>query len=223
MITPALVVLAFALPGLRGEPETPLANAAVAGRTEEVRRLIQEGADVHALAGAGFTAFAWAARAGQIEAMHILKEAGAPLDGKDQGVNGWTPIMHALHKDQTKAALTLLEWGADPNATSRSGTTPLMRAACENEPEVVRALLDRGADPRRTTNDGDNVLDFAVNGGNADIVRTVLQAAPDLRLGDSLGSRLARFVARLSGKDAALDAIRDATLPPAELEAKPQG
>ena len=223
MIAPALVVLAFALPGLRGEPDSPLATTAVAGRTEEVRRLIQEGADVHHLAGAGFTAFAWAARAGQIEAMHILKEAGAPLDAQDQGVNGWTPIMHALHKDQTKAALALLEWGADPDASSRNGTTPLMRAACENEPEVVRALLDRGADPHRTTHDGDNVLVFAVHGGNADIVRMVLQAAPDLRLGDSPGSRLARFVARLRGKDAVLDAIRDATVHPAEPEAKPQG
>ncbi len=223
MLSPALIVFAFVLPGFRAEPETPLATAAFNGQTAEVQRLIVAGDDVNAFAGGGFPALAWASRTGQIEAMHALKEGGAKLDAQDQGVNGWTPIMHALHKDHTKAALALLEWGADANATSHNGTTPLMRAACENEPEVVRALLARGADPRRTTRSGMNTLEFAVNGGNADIVRMLLQVAPDLRLGDSFGSHLSRFVARLRGQDAALDAIRDAKTHDAELEAKPQG
>lgn len=223
MLAPALLVFAFVLPGFRAEPDSPLATAARDGRVAEVRRLLAAGAEVDAPAGGGFPALAWAARLGRVEAMHVMIEGGAAIDGQDQGVNGWTPIMHALHKDQTKAALAFLEWGAGVDATSRNGTTPLMRAACENEPEVVRALLAAGADPRRTTRDGTNALEFAVNGGNIEIVQMLLQAAPDLRLGDSFESRLARLVARLSGKGAILDAIHGMEMHPQEPKTKPQG
>jgi len=223
MFAPALIVFAFVLPGFRAEPETPLATAARDGRTAEVRRLIAAGVEVDAPAGGGFTALGWASRFGHLEAMHALVEGGAALDSQDQGVNGWTPIMHALHKDRTKAALALLEWGADVNATSRNGTTPLMRAATENEPEVVQALLARGADPRRETCGGSNALAFAVSGGNVDIVRMLLRAAPDLRLDNSFERHLVRIVARLRGHSAALDAIREAGTPPVEPKAEPQG
>jgi ankyrin repeat protein len=222
MIAPTLVVLAFALPGLRGEPQTPLAIAARDGRTVEVRRLLAAGADIHEEAGAGFPALAWAARAGQIESMHALVEAGAPLDGRDHGVNHWTPIMHALHKDRTEAALALLEWGAEPDATSDNGTTPLMRAACENEPRVVGALLKRGADPRRCADSDENTIDFAIGGGNPDIVRMLLRAAPDLHPSNSFEGKLTLWVARLRGKKAVLEALHEPR-PHPEKAPEPQG
>ena len=194
---------AVLLTGLLFHPPTPgnspLARAAVAGDVAAVRAQLERGADANAMADHGCTVLDWAARFGQVEAMRVLVDAGAQMDVQDQGPNGWTALMHACHKGQTKAALALLEWGANPNQASADGTTPLMRAACEHQAEVVRALLDRGADPRATNKNGANVLSSCLNGGTSEIAMMVREQAPDLGLPHDFSTILGLTMARLRG------------------------
>ena len=58
-----------------------------------------------------------AAREGDVAAIATLLEAGAAVDGR-AGVNRWTPLQHAIHKNQPAAVKALLAAGADPNAGS---------------------------------------------------------------------------------------------------------
>lgn len=197
--------LILAAAGCHFGPGTPLAKAAYDGRTEEVRALLANGANVDGTDD--ITPLSWAARAGQVETIRVLLENGADLE-RPSGTNGWTPLIHAIHKSQNHAALALLEAGAD--AKGASGTRALLMAAGYGNPEVVRALLAQGADPRLRAG-GTNILTDAVGGawdidyefagcqGHTETVQALLGAAPDLKLGDDFWSRRALAYAKKKG------------------------
>jgi hypothetical protein len=107
-----------------------------------------------------------AVRSGDIGKIHELAASGANLD-EPGGVNGWTPLMHAIHKDQLPSVRTLLELDADVNR-SAGGTTPLIMAAGYGYTDIVEALLKAGADARATARDGANALEAAF-GGSPDL------------------------------------------------------
>jgi hypothetical protein len=152
----------------------------------------------------GVTTLIGAARNGDVEAIHALAKAGADL-GERGGVNGWTPLMHAIHKNRKTALAALLEDGADPNERSSGGSTPLMMAAGYGYADMVRLLLAHGADPRMVDAHGDSALTLAISGvpdidkftlGSCQgaTVKALLDAAPDLKVRPSLWSRMTRLV-----------------------------
>lgn len=186
---------------LRVEPGTPLARAAAAGNVELMRTLLHTTPLPDQLDGHGLTPMVWAARSGQVGSIHVLLAAGADPDLRDGHVNGWTPLMHAIHKSQDLAALALLEGGAGVNVSAPNGTTALMMAAGEGNLRLTRELLERGADPRAETHNGTTTLTNAVASGDPDIVKALLDRAPDLRLKDTLNDSLCLLSARLRGEE----------------------
>lgn len=140
-----------------------------------------------------------AARAGETAQVGALLAAGARVD-EPGGVNGWTPLMHAIHKGQPEAALLLIAAGADVNARANNDVTPLLLAAGEGDARLVKALLARGANPRARTADGATPLANALAAGAGDVVDALLAADPRLRLEDDFVGSASRLVARLRGK-----------------------
>jgi len=150
-----------------------------------------------------------AARSGDTQT--IVKLLGAGADANQRwGVNGWTPLMHAIHKNQQASVEVLLAGGADPNARGNQGMTALMMAAGYGYADIVQLLLDKGADPYAETQDGDNALVMAVGGVpdidkftvgkcQAQTVAALLKKAPDLKLKDNLHGRAARLAAHTGG------------------------
>jgi ankyrin repeat protein len=202
-------------------PETPLAQAAAEGRSDEVDRLLAAGAQVDERDHTGFTALTWAARRGEIEAVRLLLAAGANPNLRDGYVNGWSPLMHALHKGQVPVVRTLLAAGADPNLAGNRGFTPLLMAAGYGNVEAVAVLLAAGADPRAEAG-GETPLSAAV-GGSWDIdnawsgceahtatVRAILDAAPGLRLPPSSEGTAALASARRKGCEEILRLVGEA-------------
>src|SRR5881628_2890441 len=82
--------------------DTPLTAAVASGRMEDVKALLAKGVDPNQLDSAGSTPLMIASRRGRIETIDALIEAGADPN-LGAGVNGWTPMMHAIHKGQTEA------------------------------------------------------------------------------------------------------------------------
>ncbi len=146
-----------------------------------------------------------AAREGDLAAITALVRSGADANERG-GVNDWTALMHAIHKNQRRSVLALLDAGADVNARSDHGgyETALIMAAGYGYEDIVRDLLERGADPYAETSGGETALSAAV-GGVPDIdrftvcscqtgtVRALLERAPDLKV----KSKLAVWFARL--------------------------
>jgi ankyrin repeat protein len=110
--------------------------------------------DVSPLAGA--------ARSGDREAIRRL--AWGDQLNSASGVNGWTPLEHAVHKNQPGSVEELLAQGANPNAADRNGRTPLIMAAGYGEADIVRLLLAHGADPMLRDPHGKSALDAAKSG-----------------------------------------------------------
>ena len=106
--------------------DTALHIAAAAYRTELVRALIHQGADVHARNRFGD------------QPMHA---AAAGLPGSDM----WNP------PSQVATILCLVEAGADPNAADKRGVAPLHRAVRTRCAAAVQMLLECGADPKQKT------------------------------------------------------------------------
>jgi hypothetical protein len=145
--------------------------------------------------GEALSPMAASARAGDAGEIKRLAAAGADLNAPS-GVNHWTPLMHAIHKNQAAAVDALLEAGATVNAAS-GNTTALIMAAGYGQTEIVRSLLKHGADPRLATRPGATALAAAVGGSRdsddytagkcqTDTVKALLEHNPDLLIpGDS--------------------------------------
>lgn len=197
-----LTALAVVVAGLmavaffrRTEPRAPLARAAAAGDSFGVKALLESGAPPES-ASEPWSPLTWAARAGGEESLRSLVAAGADPDRRDGGPNGWTPLIHAVHKNQAKAAGVLIEAGADVNRAAPNGLTPLMLAAAQGEGEIVELLLDAGADPY-VRGGGMTALHHAVLGGDDRCLAALERRAPDLRLGDGWRDRAILGFARL--------------------------
>jgi ankyrin repeat protein len=175
-----------ALPAVRmhdGNLDKALLIAAEAGRAEVVGSLLLRGADPDAPDEIARSPAMLAARNGHIGALRALLRGGADIDLRRGGTDAWPALMYAIHGGQRAAALALLGWGADPNASGRSGYNALMMAAGIGDVDLVEALLSRGADPDRQQALGFNALDYAVAYGHTEIVRTLLRGphgGPDL-------------------------------------------
>lgn len=184
---------------------TRLLKAAEAGDTATLEALLARGADPNQENDGGFTALILAARAGSVPAIQALLGHGADPNLRG-GVNDWTPVMHAIHKNQQAAVAVLLDGGAGVNARSKHGVTALMMAAGYGDTPIVELLLDHGADPRAQAADGATAFAAAV-GGVPDVdrftlgscqtstVQALLRKDPRLRLPDNFWGRTARLAA----------------------------
>jgi hypothetical protein len=151
-----------------------------------------------------------AARLGDIQTIKTLLAQGADPNGQS-GVNGWTPLMHAIHKHQKASVEALIARGAGVNArVGRKGMTALIMAAGYGYADFVQIFLDKGANARAETSDGDSALAAAVSGvpdidkftlGKCQIetVAALLNKAPDLTLKNNFYGNAARLAARAAG------------------------
>jgi len=198
------LLLVCALSGcFLGRPDTPLGRAAGKGDLAAMTTLLDHGADANATGAYGMTPLASAARKGQVAAIDLLLARGADPH-RGCGVNGWTPLLHALHKNQQAAAARLMETCTAPSAELDDA---LFMAAGYAQTDAVAALLKRGADPQKDFGDGANALSNAVAGAfdidysyrgcaaHTESVRA-LTAAPDVKVVGSAGTSARRSAER---------------------------
>ena len=152
--------------------------AAHSGDESEVRRLLDEGADVNETDDNGNTALMAAARCGQIEILKLLMSGKAKLNLADN--NGMTALMAASQENHIDAVKVLLKVkSSHVNAADNDGMTALMRAASNGHAEIVKALLDAGAKPDIADKDGKTAWDIARARGYAKVAKTLQDGGAD--------------------------------------------
>ena len=163
-----------------------------------------------------FSRLAGPARDGDVATLRRLVAAGADPNVQDPAANRWTPLMHAIHKNQPAAVDALLGLGADP-LRDVNGMTPLLMAVGSGNAVIVRRLLEAGADPRRD----ERVVLAAVAGGalsdidnpllgrcNTAVVKALQQKAPDLRVPRGPRGGIAMAFARFNHCAEVVDLVR---------------
>ena len=124
---------------------TPVALAAYLGQKSVTEYLIENGANVNAIAknATGFTALTGAVANNHVEIAKILVKRGANVNHRYEG--GVSPLMEACLNGNLEPVNFLLENGADPTAKTKDEKTPLTFAKEKNHGEVVEALKRHGA------------------------------------------------------------------------------
>jgi ankyrin repeat protein len=154
---------------------TPVADAARRGDRDEVRALLQQGADVRAAHGDGMTALHWAADRGDAELAQMLVYAGANV-GAVTRIGQYTPLHLASKAGNAAVVTALLTAGANAAAkTSTTGVTPLHLAAASGNAAVVQALIDAGADVNAKESEwGQTPLIFAASMNRVEAIKALL-------------------------------------------------
>ncbi len=146
---------------------TALGLAAMTGDVDNVRLLLEHGADPNQAARNSGVPLASAITFGYAEVAQALIDAGADAYlTEDTGVN----LLHwAAITNRAELIPVLVAAGVPLNDFDDNGFTPVMYAASvdHGDTQTLRALLDAGADPDVPTDDGLTALQQAVKLGHA--------------------------------------------------------
>jgi len=122
---------------------TALMYAAMVGRTETMKLLLNGGAFVNEQDIMNRTALHFAARRGELEAIHLLLNNGADVN-VNSGIYG-CPLHSAATGGNPAAVSLLLQNGADINQEGGEFGYALQNAAAFGRLEVARFLVETGA------------------------------------------------------------------------------
>ncbi|KII67819.1 Tonsoku-like protein [Thelohanellus kitauei] len=117
----------FNLNKRNSQGETPLHLACIKGNVDQVKKLIDLGADIHSRDYCGWLALHEACNHGYVDIVRILVDQGSYInDQGGVGCNGVTPLIDAadnLHLDVVKL---LLSKGADPSISDKDNRNSLV-------------------------------------------------------------------------------------------------
>jgi len=174
IVTLSILVLSASIPF-----ESPVADAAQRGDVEEVRALLQRGADANGAQPDGLTALHWAAMNNDLEIIELVLYAGATVRPLTR-LGGYTPLHLAARNGNAEAISQLLEAGANPNRFTTTGVTATHFAAQANSALAIAALAHHEADiDARDTFSGRTPLIFAAARNATAAVRALTEAGAD--------------------------------------------
>lgn len=172
---------------------TALSWAACRGDTISCMKLISKGADPNALDKHLKSPLYLAVNSEhptQNDCVRVLLEGGAETDPvlHNSGVVRSTPLLCSANEaDDILVLKTLLDFGANIEATNRKGETPLLIVARSKPVTYTALLLAYGANVRARDKAGRSVLATAIMYNNHDVLRMLLDrwfrytACPKLR------------------------------------------
>ena len=160
----------------------PLYYASRVGLYKSVRILLDKGADVNALGGAGTTALLEASYAGHDQVVQILLERGADVNAS--GGRYSNVLQAASYKGHDQMVQMLLEKRADVSVSSGYHDNALQAASHEGHDRVVQMLLGKGADVNASDGRVGNALQAALHEGHDRVVQMLLGNGADVNASD---------------------------------------
>lgn len=155
---------------------TPLAWAAARGDTRAIVKLLGYGADPNITDVQLSGPLSNAASQGHTVAVRLLLEAGAKPDHRVPGreLKGSPLNCAARNATDTLLLKSLLDFGADVNASGTDGKTALIHAARTDNASFAMLLLEYGADINAVSADNSTPLTTAITFNSHNVLRLVL-------------------------------------------------
>ncbi|KAF4629184.1 hypothetical protein G7Y89_g8969 [Cudoniella acicularis] len=155
------------------DPGDALICSAMNGDDEEIKRLLDGGANPSDASEEGMTSLHGAAQNGHETIVRLLLDRGAEASAAMK--EGWTPLHAATLTPNIAIMRLLIERGADVSAATSTGVTALHVAAERNYTDVVKLLIERGTDVLARVEPGFTALHIAARMGFEEITRLLLQ------------------------------------------------
>ena len=189
------------------ERDAALWEACSAGDLEEVRRLVEAGANVNSPGKYQVTPLIAACE--HLEVLRYLLAQGA--DVNYTGFGEGSALMLAVYNGDLPQVELYLEHGADPNlAMPTGGETALHMGAVKARSTVVARLLQAGADPNRHAATGqhsdmfeggaklwgETPLHYAAAYGDVEMIRALLKANADRSAENAHGEKPLAYAGR---------------------------
>ena len=195
-VVTSLLALSLSACGGDSEPDVSLGPqllaAARAGDADEVRSLLDRGAEVESRDPTGVTPLVAAAYGNHLEAARVLVDAGADVNAKDETQQSAYLIATSEVGDDPRLLELTLEHGAQVNAKDSYNGTGLIRAAERGYAEIVGRLLETSIEVDHVNRLGWTALLEAIilgQGGaeHTEVVRKLVAAGADVDLADGGG------------------------------------
>jgi ankyrin repeat protein len=201
------------------KPYHELLGAVKEGKLPEVRRLVEEGADVNACDDYRVTPLLWALFNRHADVARYLVEMGANVNYEDFPEGH--PLMFAV--EQPEMISLLLSAGADVDLRlPHGGETALHAAAAANAVEGARVLIHAGADVNARVNSGagthllgggallwgETPLHFAAAYADRELIEALLAAGADLSIPNAHGELPAAYAGRHRRHQELLELLR---------------
>ncbi|XP_014286998.1 putative ankyrin repeat protein RF_0381 [Halyomorpha halys] len=123
---------------INSKGETPLHTAALSGKCEMLKFLIQNKGNIN-IKNEGFSILHTAAAEGNERAVICILDYGG-MNVDKPGLGGITALNLAISQNHTRIAEILLKKKANPNAKSKSNWSPLHRAVLNGHLEMIELL-----------------------------------------------------------------------------------
>lgn len=154
----------------------PLHEAAIAGKIDRVKSLIDKGFDINAKDNDGQTPLERAAYNGQTKTTEFLIDNGADIEAR--GSFGYTALMCAVISGNIETAELLIDRGANMDMKlddGLSGYTALMLAAMVGLKKPAKWLIEKGANIGVIADDGETALSLAKKAGLLEEIVEILE------------------------------------------------
>ncbi|MBP2294796.1 ankyrin repeat domain-containing protein [Azospirillum rugosum] len=142
-------------------------------RPDELKRLLDGGADANKRVDNGKTLLMLASEQGLADAVKVLVDHRARTELRT--ADGATAVMYAAWGGHEAVVQALAAAGAELDATNDDGKTALMAASARGHMGVVRALLDRGIAVDRVASHGWSALMYAANNGHDRVAKLLVE------------------------------------------------
>ncbi len=154
---------------------TELMHAIVFGSLEQVKLLLEQGADQDVRDCWHRTPWLLSIQMGELPKAKLLLAAGA--NHNDVGNGGKTPLMYAVENNRLSVLQWLIAEGFDIEATDDFDNTALIIAAEYGATDCVRILLEAGANPSRINHCDGKAIKITTN---KEIVKMLIAAGEDV-------------------------------------------
>ncbi|KAF8791198.1 Ankyrin-1 like protein [Argiope bruennichi] len=154
--------------------------AAEHGHADVIEILLNHKAFVNVRTKRGMTPLHHAAGQGHTNVVKLLVDKyGAAIDGLT--LSKQTALHLASHQGRFETCRTLLDMGADPNATDNRGQTPLLLAAENDHSEVVKLFLQLKPDlVSKASSSGITCAHIAAQKGSVAVIKGLMKFDPKL-------------------------------------------
>ena len=159
------------------------------GNVNEVKELLNAGADIESEDEQGWTPLTSACGHGNQQMVEILLKLNAKTEHSCK-YTGSTPLMISCMNGYVDIAQILLDYGADTGAKDNSGLSTLHNACCYSKVGIVKLLLNNGADIEMRTDTKNGIgrntpIMVAIFWDNDDVVKLLLEYGANIKTHNS--------------------------------------